>query len=377
MPEEIQKQKDLYTLHHHLVNSLYKAEKNGKLEPIKAVHKNYIQAQAAVVKLKDKYAFMSININDDNAKKLLVVTDALLLDSIRTTSTTADLTDSESFFSSISSAHTTEGTDSIPSTINSIISSFTKKIDESKKKNKLLNIDEIIAPSLQSSQSLQSLQSLQSSPSSQSSASPLSSLSIHDITFSSRDPFDSHIISGYSLLDATITALNEMVILGGTSEFASPELKTHIISTEIPKDSAKKPLDDNKERHFVITGMLRCINGILIPPTFSDIDHIFLPMNQDYKANIIRSTQGESIAKRYNLTVTDSLDGLRPSKTEFTPLSNELKAEEIEKIRSIILTNFCNNPSQSTTQNKSHLPFKTGSVGKGGTRKIRPSQSIK
>jgi len=352
-------QKELYTLHHHLLNSLYKAGKNGKLAPISLVPAEYKKAQQVVATLKDKYAFMPDTIepfNKDNAKKLLVVTDALLLDSIRTTSTTAGLTDSESFLSSISSAHTTEGPDSIPSTIDSIISSFTKKIDEPKNEQ-VLNIDNIIASFL-------------SSPSS---TPPPSTLSIHDITFNLSDPFNSQESNGYSPLDATIIALNEMVILGGTSEFASPELKTHIISTEIPKDPAKKPLDDNKERHFVITGMLRCINGILIPPTFSDIDHIFLPMNQDYTANIIRPTQGESIATRYNLTVTDSLDGLRPSKTEFTPLSNELKAEEIEKIRSIILTNFCNIPSPSTSQIKPR-PGVGSSVG---TRKIRPQQSTK
>ena len=361
MDNTIQVQKELYTLHHHLLNSLYRAGKNDKLEPIDDVPKDYKKAQEVVYRLNKKYAFMPNKIdtsNTNNAKKLLVVTDALLLDSIRSTSTTVSLTDSESFFSSISSAHTTEGTDSIPSTIDSIISSFTNKINEATNKNESLSIDSIIKSF------------------SPSSTSP--SLSIHDITFSLNEPFTftKYNSSVYSPIDATIIALNEMVILGGTSEFASPELKTYIISTEIPK----KSLDDNKERHFVITGMLRCINGILIPPTFSDIDHIFLPKNQDYTANITRPTQGESIATRYNLTVTNTLDGLRPSKSEFTPLSNELKTEEIEKIRSIILTNFCNNTSQSIIQSKPNsVAFNTSTsrFSKGGTRKIRPPQSTK
>ena len=348
-------QKELYTLHHHLLNSLYKAGKNGKLAPIPPVPAEYKKAQQVVSTLKTKYAFMPDTIepfNKDNAKKLLVVTDALLLDSIRSTSTKAGLTDSESFLSSISSAPTTEGT-SIPSTIDSIISSFTNKISKLKTEGKNeLNIDGIIA----------SFQSL-SNPSS-------TIINIDDdIKFDLNTPLSD------ASIDATITALNEMVTLGGTCEFASPELKTHIIENASREEK-------QKWRHFVITGYLRCINGILIPPILSDINHILIPKNNGQTDDRTNYFETNTVIKD-NITYLkmNSRDGiehkLANNNLDFTKLPNNLTETEITDIRRRLnLDDFCNTPSpsniQPNLQPKSGFGSSANRYVKGGTRKIRP-----
>lgn len=360
MDNTIQVQKDLYTLHHHLVNSLYRAGKNGKLAPIAPVLAEYKKAQQVVATLKDKYAFMPDTIepfNKDNAKKLLVVTDALLLDSIRTTSTTADLTDSESFLSSISSAPTTKGTDSIPSTIDSIISSFTKKIDEPKNEPDL-NIDNIIA----------SFQSL---------SNPSSTIinTDDDIKFDLNTPLSD------ASIDATITALNEMVTLGGTCEFASPELKTHIIENASREEK-------QKWRHFVITGYLRCINGILIPPILSDINHILIPKNNNQPVDRTNYFETNTVINNNSTYLKmNSIDGIvhkqaANNNPDFIKLSNNLTETEITDIRRRLnLDDFCNTPSpsniQPNLQSKSGVGRSSSRFSKGGTRKIRPQLSTK
>ena len=102
---------------------------------------------------------------------------------------------------------------------------------------------------------------------------------VKTVALSSNKNFDLNKPFSVNNIDATLEVLHKLVILGGTSDVAAPELKTYIIS---------KSKTDIMEGHFIVTGHLRCIDGIVIPPSLSDIDHIFVGQGNTVKYNDYR-----------------------------------------------------------------------------------------
>ena len=147
---------------------------------------------------------------------------------------------------------------------------------------------------------------------------------VKTVTLSSNKNFDLNKPLAKENIDATLEVLHKLVILGGMSDVAAPELKTYIIS---------QSKTDIMEGHFIVTGHLRCIDGIVIPPSLSDIDHIFVARGQHVEfTERLFAIRDNSNSKENNYFAHANVDKKAEAKDVYKAIHGLLKLDDFCKI---------------------------------------------
>lgn len=205
---------------------------------------------------------------------------------------------------------------------------------------------------------------------------------VKTVALSSNKNFDLNKPLAKENIDATLEVLHKLVILGGMSDVAAPELKTYIIS---------KSKTDIMEGHFIVTGHLRCIDGIVIPPSLSDIDHIFVARGQHVEfTERLFAIRDNSDSKENNYFAHANVDKKAEAKDVYKAIHSLLKLDDFCKIGaypsniknkptkmqapnlSNISATSTNKPSQNTKKNPTAPKPSRGGFLTSQTRKSRP-----
>ena len=211
---------------------------------------------------------------------------------------------------------------------------------------------------------------------------PISGTPVKTVALSSNKNFDLNKPLAKENIDATLEVLHKLVILGGMSDVAAPELKTYIIS---------QSKTDIMEGHFIVTGHLRCIDGIVIPPSLSDIDHIFVARGQHVEfTERLFAIRDNSNSKENNYFAHANVDKKAEAKDVYKAIHGLLKLDDFckigaypsniknkpTKIQAPNLSNISatstNKSNQNTKKNPTSLNPRQDDVRTSQTRKSRP-----
>ena len=199
---------------------------------------------------------------------------------------------------------------------------------------------------------------------------------VKTVTLSSNKNFDLNKPLANDNIDATLEVLHKLVILGGMSDVAAPELKTYIIS---------QSKTDIMEGHFIVTGHLRCIDGIVIPPSLSDIDHIFVARGQHVEfTERLFAIRDNSNSKENNYFAHANVDKKAEAKDVYKAIHGLLKLDDFCKIGTYP-SNIKNKPTKIQALNSSNISATSTNKSNQNTKKnptslnphVRTSQTRK
>ena len=190
----------------------------------------------------------------------------------------------------------------------------------------------------------------------------ISGTPVKTVALSSNKNFDLNKPLANDNIDATLEVLHKLVILGGMSDVAAPELKTYIIS---------QSKTDIMEGHFIVTGHLRCIDGLVIPPSLSDIDHIFVARGQHVEfTERLFAIRDNSNSKENNYFAHANVDKKAEAKDVYKAIHSLLKLDDFCKTGAYP-SNIKNKPTKMQAPNSSNISATSTNKSQTKTRKSR------